>query len=117
MSVIIIGERCHYCSKFRSPSDIINQPGGVKICIGCEQRHLEALAAMQTHNFLGCCSECGRTAEELKAQKRCGPLGQMAVHFEGGKYRPMCLVCNETYVPKRRDLYGETEFGWAQKLG
>lgn len=116
MSVVIIGVECHYCTKFRSPLDIVDMPGGVKLCTSCEQRHLEALDAMQTGNFLGCCSECGLNAEELKAQQRCGPLGQMAVHFENGKYKPMCLVCDKTYVPKRRDLYGKTEFGWASGL-
>ena len=77
----------------------------------CEQRHLEALEALQTGNLLGQCSECGMKAEELVAQKRCGPLGQMAVHFENGRYRAMCLVCDSTYVPRRRELYGKTEFG------
>jgi hypothetical protein len=40
----------------------------------------------------------------------------MAVHFESGKYRAMCLVCDQLYVPMRRELYGKTEFGAALKL-
>lgn len=116
MAVVIIGERCPYCTKFRSPLDIIHQPGGVKICTECEQRHLEALHAMQTGQFLGSCSECGLKADELVAQKRVGPAGAMSVHFEGGRYRAMCIECDRTYVPKRRELYGETEFGQAQRL-
>lgn len=113
---IIIGEQCPYCTKFRSPRDILHQPGGVKICLECEQRHIEALQAIASGNFLGECSECGMQAEELKLQHRCGPLGQMAVHFESGKYRAMCLVCDQLYVPMRRELYGKTEFGAALKL-
>lgn len=116
MNGILIGERCPYCQKFRNPKDILHQPGGVRICLECEQRHLEALKSLQACNFLGQCSECGLDATELKAQHRCGPLGQMAVHYEGGKYRAMCLVCNSSYVPKRRELYGRTEFGNALKL-
>jgi hypothetical protein len=108
---IVIGEECPYCCKFRSPLDIIRQPGGVAICTACEQRHLEALEAIATGNFLGECSECGLKAEELKAQKRCGPMGQMAVHFEAGKYRALCLECDRLYVPKRRELYGDTRYG------
>jgi hypothetical protein len=112
-AAIIIGEPCPYCTKFRSPLDFVHQPGGVKICTSCEQRHLEALAALQTGDFLGECSECGMKADELRAQKRCGPMGQMAMHFENGKYRAMCLVCDRLYVPKRMELYGQTEFGRA----
>lgn len=116
MSLLIIGERCPYCSKFRNPKDMLHQPGGVKICLDCEQRNIEALEALQTGNFLGQCSECGLNAAELKDRHRCGPLGQMAVHFEGGKYRAMCLVCHRDYVPKRRDLYAGTEYGHSLKL-
>jgi hypothetical protein len=113
---ILIGEQCPYCTKFRSPLDFIRQPGGVKICTACEQRHIEALAALQTGNFLGQCSECGLNHQELKERKKCGPLGQMAVHFENGKYRAMCLRCHDTYVPKRRELYRDTQFAHDLKL-
>lgn len=111
MAGIIIGEQCPYCTKFRSPLDFVRQPGGVKICTACEQRHLEALDALTTGVFKGECSECGLKADELVAQKRVGPQGQMASHFEGGRYRLMCIPCDRTYVPKRAELYAETEFG------
>jgi hypothetical protein len=107
---VIIAARCPYCSKPRSPLDFIHQPGGVKICHQCEQRHLEALVALSSGEFKGECSECGLTAVQLQERNRCGPLGQMAVHFEHGKYRAMCLVCDKSYVPKRLDLYGDTDF-------
>lgn len=113
---IIIGECCPYCQKFRSPLDIIEMPGGAKICLECEQRHLEALQAMATGEFKGQCSECGLSHEEIAAQKRCGPQGQMAVHFENGKYRIMCIPCNKLYVPKRRELYKGTQFAHEAKL-
>jgi hypothetical protein len=116
MNGIVIGEQCHYCTKFRSPLEIIHQPGGVKICVHCEHRHAEALDALATGRFTGECSECGLSADELRAQKRCGPQGEMAVHFENGRYRAMCLVCDATYVPKRRELYGQTEFGKKREL-
>ena len=110
-AAIIIGEQCPYCTKWRSPLDFIHQPGGVKICTACEQRHLEALNALSTGSFTGECSECGLKAEELRARKLCGPHGSLAFHFENGKYRAMCLACDRTYVPKRSELYAETEFG------
>lgn len=108
---IIIGEKCPYCTKFRSPLDFIHQPGGVKICTACEQRHLEALAGISTGKFLGECSECATKWDELAAAGKCGPKGEMPVHFENGKYRVMCIPCNAVYVRKRSELYGETEFG------
>ena len=104
--LIVIGEECPYCMKWRSPLEIIHQPGGVKICMQCEQRHIEALQALSTGEFKGECSECGKSAAELRSAN-----GQMAVHFEGGRYRAMCVQCDRTYVPKRREMYGKTEFG------
>jgi len=101
-----IGEQCHYCSKWRWPADIIHQPGGVKICQQCEWRHLEALKALSTGVFTGECSECGKSAEQLRS-----PNGQMAFHYENGRYRVMCVTCHPIYVRKRKDLYADTEFG------
>ena len=112
---IIIGEQCPYCTKFRSPRDILHQPGGVKICAECEQRHIEALHALSTGQFLGECSECHMPYEELKLQGKI-PGGQMAVHFENGRYRAMCMDCDKAYFPKRRELYGKTEFAANLKL-
>jgi len=86
-------------------------PGGANICLQCEQRHLEALTALSTGRFTGQCSECGRTAEQIHS-----PTGEMAIHFENGRYRAMCMQCDRAYVPKRADLYRDTEFGWDQKL-
>ena len=113
---VIIGEKCPYCSKFRSPKDIIPMMGGAKICVDCERRNVEALEALSKGRFTGECSECGRSADALKAQHRCGPRGEMAIHFENGRYRAMCLVCDRSYVPKRLDLYGGTEFAHVNKL-
>jgi len=110
-AAVIIGEQCPYCTKFRSPRDVIHMPGGAKICTHCEMRHIEALQALSTGQFLGECSECGKTAEELRSAS-----GEMAVHFEGGRYRVMCAACDRSYVPKRKELYGHTEFGHALGL-
>lgn len=108
---ILIGEQCPYCTKWRSPLEFIHQPGGVKICLPCEQRHIEALNALSTGIFTGECSECGRSAEQLRSA-----TGAMAMHFENGRYRAMCLPCSNAYVPKRRELYAETDFGHALGL-
>ena len=105
---VIIGEKCPYCSRFRSPLELIAMPGGAKICTPCTHRHEEALNAFSTGVFTGECSECGKSAEQLRS-----PSGRMAIHFENGLYKAMCLPCNAVYVTKRSDLYRGTEFGHA----
>jgi hypothetical protein len=110
-AAIVVGQKCPMCCKYRSPLDFLHLPGNAKHCTSCEQRHLEALEALSTGQFTGECSECGLSYLEIRAQKRCGPAGEMAVHFENGLYRAMCLPCDAAYVPLRMELYGETEFG------
>ena len=76
------------------------------MCESCQQRHLDAIAILSSGKPTGECSECGTKAEALQA---------MAVHYENGLYRAMCLKCDAAYVQKRKDLYADTEFG--HKLG
>lgn len=108
---IVIGKRCPYCTKFRSPSDIIPMPGGAAICVQCELRHQEALDAIATGVFTGECSECGKTAEQLHSA-----TGEMAIHYEDGRYRVMCFDCDRVYVPKRKEFFKGTEFAHGLKL-
>lgn len=116
VAALLLEELCPYCQRSRSRLDVIHMPGGAAICRECEQRHQEALEALATGEFNGECSECGLTAEQLREQKRVGPRGEMAVHYEDGRYRMLCLVCDWLYVPKRRELYKNTEFGDRLKL-
>jgi hypothetical protein len=80
------------------------------ICAECWQRHLAALEGLSTGRYLGECSECGKGIEEIRAVQREGDGVRMAIHFENGVYRPMCMACDARYTPKRRELYGGTEF-------
>lgn len=111
---IIVAERCPYCSKPRSPRDLLKLTA-FTICHDCYQRHLLALDGLSTGRYTGSCSECGRSVAEITARQRDGDRGvRMHVHFENGIYRPMCLECSRAYVPKRADLYGDTAY-WRQK--
>lgn len=113
-SQIIITETCPYCSKPRSPLDILQLSFGT-ICIECWHRHEKALEGLGTGNYHAGCSECGKSMDEIKALQPSGDTGvKMVIHFENGIYRPMCPQCDRAYVPKRRDLYGNTEF-WNQR--
>jgi hypothetical protein len=81
-------------------------PGGIWICDQCRDKHLEAVEALASGSFNGECSECGKTAEQLGKENL-----RMAVHYENGVYRLVCLGCDTAYTLKRKDLYGGTQFG------
>jgi len=122
---IVVAETCHYCQKARNPVDIIPLPGGIKICQDCYQQHQAGVLAMSGLKAEGDgtfssvappppeCSECHLSVEELRAR---GHGLTMAVHFENGIYRVMCMQCSDLYVTKRRDIYGPTEYGFHNKL-
>ncbi len=107
---VIIGERCHYCSHFRSPSEI--QPigtGGAQICWRCIEWHGEAIRMLAGKSQPRGCQECGITFAELKA--RAAEDVRMYLHQKDGIYQILCKPCSDDYIPKRRDLYGPTLFG------
>jgi len=122
---LVTAETCHYCRHSRNPVDIIPLPGGIRICQDCYQKHLTGVLALSGLRASGDgtfttvspppaeCSECHLSVEELRAR---GHGLTMAVHFENGIYRVMCLQCSEVYVTKRRDIYGPTEYGYQQKI-
>jgi hypothetical protein len=107
---IVITEKCPYCSKPRNPWDILRF-SSFTICQSCYEKHQAAVQALSNGQYTGGCSECGKSIDEIKAIQGGGDNGvKMVVHYENGIYRPMCIACDGTYVPKRRDLYGQTEF-------
>lgn len=116
--LVILGEKCHYCQKFRGPAEVIDWPGGVRICVGCIQRHESALFSLSTGTPPKECSECGKEWEELRHLQPPGDIGgvKMACHFENGLYRFLCVTCDHDYTRKRADLYRETQFGQEIKL-
>ena len=127
MAGVVILELCHYCRRGRNPGEIMHLPGGAKLCRQCYERHAAGVLALSGLRANGDgtfstaappppeCSECHLTVEELTLRQKGGDL-QMAVHYEGGLYRIMCVQCDASYVPKRRDLYGATEFGFQKRL-
>lgn len=108
----IIAKRCHYCSRFRQPNEIANLPGRVDICWHCLEWHEKALQALSGQPPSGC-QECGVTFAELI--ERADDV-RMAIHQKDGIYQVLCMNCSDRYVPKRRDLYGKTEFGHRMNL-
>jgi hypothetical protein len=111
MSLIIIGELCPSCQKYRSPAEMV-QHAGFRECVPCGERHREAMESLATGTPPKECSECGTSWEELRARGE----QSMVCHMEAGRYRIMCHACDARYVPKRRELYGPTPFGRALGL-
>lgn len=107
--LLVITEKCPYCSKARSPRDLIRMSVGA-ICISCHQRHLAALDALSTGRYTGECSECGLGVDEIGRIQGDVDGVSMALHFENGIYRPLCKACDRAYVVKRSDLYANTRF-------
>jgi hypothetical protein len=112
-TLIVIAERCNNCSKERHPRDIMRQPGGVKVCHYCWQKHLYALNVLATATPPDACQECGTSYELLEA--RAGGDTSMVIHQKDGIYQVLCHPCDRAYVQKRRDLFRGTEF--AHKRG
>ena len=111
---VIIGERCHYCSKFRSPLEIRLLAGGAKICQRCYHRHELAVAQLSGNLPPGCQGEqCNKTFDELEPDPGTGNI-RLYVHMKDGIYQLLCKACSDRYFPKRADLYGDTLFGWRQ---
>ena len=113
--VLNLAVKCHYCSKFRAPDQIIELgTGGAKICWHCWEWHNEALSVLAGSPPQGC-QECGVTFAELRLVSGDGDV-RMYLHAKDGVYQILCPACSDRYVPKRRDLYGPTLFGHRMNL-
>ncbi len=107
--------RCHYCSKFRSPKEILNiGTGGAVMCWRCHQWHGEALKMLAGHPPPGC-QVCSVTFEQLEERARGGDC-KMYLHQKDGIYQILCKPCSDAYILKRADLYRPTKFGDKQKI-
>jgi len=111
----VLTVRCHYCSRFRSPREIIPiGSGGAIMCFHCREWHDRALQDLADNPQPGC-GECGVTVAELSARSPNGDC-QMYVHPCDGFYKLFCRPCSDAYVPKRVDLYRPTQYGYKKKL-
>lgn len=107
--------RCHYCSRFRSPREVLAiGTGGVVMCWLCYEWHLRALKALCGQPPPGC-QECGVTFDELRRVAVDGDC-RMYVHPKDGLYQVLCPRCSEAYYRKRADLYRSTLNGHRRKI-
>lgn len=104
--------RCHYCSHFRPPSEIITIGDSIKMCFQCREKHVEEIIKFHPVRE---CSLCHVSFADL-GERELGPDLRMFVHFIDRSYQILCTLCDAKYVSQRRDLYGDTPFGWERKL-
>lgn len=110
--IITIAIRCHYCGQDRHPDDIMTIGNDIKMCLACRESHVAEIIRFHPQRE---CAVCHRTFDELKAMQL-GDHFSVFVHWIDRSYQILCPLCDEEYVKKRADLYGDTEFGYARKL-
>lgn len=108
--VPIIAEKCHYCSKYRHPHEVMRLPGGVRMCWHCHEWHGKAMMALATGVPPPGCQNCGVSVADLKDERGDGNV-QMCIHVKDGVYQVLCKPCSAVYATKRRDLFGKTVWG------
>lgn len=116
MSLIQVAEvvtlKCHYCQRFWPPSEVLKFCDEIVMCCYCHEKHLAAVQSFAPPHE---CMVCHRTFEQISALTP-GDQVHMTAHWKDGMYQILCASCDADYTLKRRDLYGETRFGWEQKL-
>lgn len=111
---LVVGVKCHYCSRFRNPKEVLRLTGGPIMCWQCWEWHQEALRMLAGQPPRGC-QQCGVSFAALQERAAGGDI-RMYVHAKDGIYQILCRTCSDGYVAKRADLYRRTEFGRAMKL-
>lgn len=111
-SVPIIALRCHYCGAFRHPKEFVQLGESMLQCWSCwEQQKVQ----IEAFNPPAECQGCRRSFAEIAAATL-GDQVKMYPVWKDGIYQVLCESCEAAYVQKRRDLYGDTRFGWERKL-
>ena len=112
---LVVGVRCHYCSRFRSPREMLTLgTGGAKMCWRCFEWHRCALRMLAGYPPSGC-QQCGVTFQALRERNGGGDI-RMYLMPKDGIYQVLCKRCSDRYLPKRVDLIGDTAFGRSLKL-
>lgn len=115
-AAIVIGLRCNYCGKHRSPGYVQTMPGGVTICLSCFEWHGKALRLLTEGVFPKSCQMCNLSHEELEAMLGDRYTGMYVHGPVDGIYQVLCPKCSDALRPKQKDRYSGTDFGAKLKL-
>jgi hypothetical protein len=110
----VLRVKCHYCSRFRSPHEILKiGTGGAIMCWFCYEWHGKALKMLCGALPMACQGDnCGVTWEQLQERGD----SKMYVHNKDGIYQILCQSCSDRHVLLRADLYRPTRYGHQLKL-
>lgn len=111
----VVRDLCPYCGRFVSPLDIIPiGTGGAKFCLRCFEWHQKA-TRMLSMNVPWACQECNTSLRNLILSSPDGNV-VFRVYAKDGIYQVLCGKCGDAYERKRLDLFGDTQYGWENKL-
>jgi hypothetical protein len=109
----IIQLRCMTCSQFVAPADVVRIGESVIQCWNCYDKQRTIIESFQDPPKE--CVRCHASFEDLAAQVPGKPVS-MFPHWIDGTFGFLCVACDQVYVQQRRDMYGDTRFGWDRKL-
>lgn len=105
----ILAIQCNSCSNWVSPFEVVRIGESVIKCWTCYEKHRQIIESWETPPRE--CALCHITFDDL-AKQRPGEPVSMFLHEIDGTFGFVCRTCDKDYVLKRRDLYGNTRFGW-----
>ncbi len=101
--------RCHYCQKHRPRTRVHRLQSNQVICDHCLEWHFAALDMLGGSPPPGC-QGCNHTWAELCAMTA-GQQVRLYVVPKDSIYQLLCATCVRPYLPKRAELYKDTQFG------
>jgi hypothetical protein len=111
----VIKVRCHYCSQFRHPLEVLPiGTGGVVMCWRCHEWHCQNIEALAKGGVPHGCFECRATWDELRLRFAAGDNPddvKMYLVPRDGIYQLLCRTCSDAYELKRADLLRGTLYG------
>ncbi len=105
----VVAVRCNWCSKQRPHFRVHQLSSNQVICDNCLDWHSHALEVLSGGVPKGC-QECQTTWDALRDATP-GEQVRMYVVPKDGINQLLCRSCTSAYVRKRKDVYGDTEFG------
>lgn len=94
---------------------MVRYSNNVRVCHHCYERHSQALDTLSGKRIPECQS-CHKTIEVLGNEQQTKNV-KLVAHLADGVYALFCHPCSEKYEQKRRDLYGETQYGFRKGIG
>lgn len=106
--IVVMGERCPYCSQFFAAGDLMRFGLHVKMCRACYEKNQQQFTVYSDAPPPSECAECKTKFDDLPDV---GGRVEMELVPKDGVLQLLCLPCAGRYLPKRVDLFKGTAFG------